>query len=102
MPRTDKVIYQERNTAELYSRFRPTYPDELFRYLAGLTPQQLVAVDCGTGNGQAAHTLGRFFGQVVALDTSQEQLAEAKSVENVNYLACEADDIPLPDQSVDW
>jgi hypothetical protein len=43
--------------ADRYKAYRPTYPDELFTYLASLVPDHDLAWDCATGNGQAA--LGR-------------------------------------------
>jgi ubiquinone/menaquinone biosynthesis C-methylase UbiE len=104
MTEKDNLIYQEKEMARLYSKCRPTYPDELFRYLTNLAPKNLVAVDCGTGTGQAAHSLGKHFSLVVAIDPSQEQLTEAiatTKMKNVNYLRGKAEIIPLPDQSVD-
>src|SRR6266852_6241589 len=40
-----------------YAKFRPKYPPELFEYLGGIAPQQKMAWDCATGNGQAAVAL---------------------------------------------
>ena len=37
-----------------YAQARPTYPDEIYAYLASLAPARSLAWDCGTGNGQAA------------------------------------------------
>lgn len=37
-----------------YAAHRPTYPQQLFSYLATLTQSHDLAWDCGTGNGQAA------------------------------------------------
>ncbi len=40
--------------AQAYAQFRPTYPDELYSYLASLREEKTLAWDCATGNGQAA------------------------------------------------
>ena len=42
-----------RQSAE-YSRYRPEYPPRLIEYVAKQAPRRRVAVDCATGNGQAA------------------------------------------------
>ena len=47
--------------ASAYARYRPDYPSELFDYLATLTPRREVALDCATGNGQAALGLARHY-----------------------------------------
>ncbi len=57
---------------------RPGYPDDLFDYLASLCAKHERAWDCGTGNGQAARSLSKRFGQVVATDRTPEQIAVAK------------------------
>lgn len=88
-------------TAGAYSAFRPTYPDELFQWLATLPERQELAVDCGCGNGQASGMLARFFSRVVAVDPSAEQIANAVPHERVEYLVAPAEEIPLPDASAD-
>ncbi len=77
--------------APLYARYRPTYPDQLFVYLAAQCTRTDVAWDCGTGNGQAAHGLARYYRRVVATDRSRHQLAEASTHERITYtLAAES------------
>ena len=58
-----------------YSRYRPGYPDELIAYVASLAPRRTLAVDCATGNGQAAVALAEHFDEVLAVDASEAQLA---------------------------
>jgi methylase of polypeptide subunit release factors len=60
-----------------YARSRPTYPDELFAFLARHAPARDRAWDCATGNGQAAMGLARHFRQVEATDASAEQISHA-------------------------
>jgi SAM-dependent methyltransferase len=40
--------------AQMYDRFRPTYPDDLIDDLAALHPSQVLDVGCGTGKAAAA------------------------------------------------
>ncbi|HEY2140100.1 MAG TPA: hypothetical protein VGH00_08465, partial [Chthoniobacterales bacterium] len=54
--------------AEGYAKFRPRYPQELFRYLATIAPRRELAWDCATGNGQAAVELAEVFDRVIATD----------------------------------
>jgi hypothetical protein len=87
--------------AGLYTQFRPRYPLALFEYLASLPAGRRRAWDCGTGNGQAAVDLARWFDQVIATDPSAEQIAHARPVDNVEYRVAAAEDCPLADDSVD-
>jgi SAM-dependent methyltransferase len=86
--------------ADRYGAFRPTYPSELFSYLASLSPAHDLAWDCATGNGQAALALIPFFGRVVATDASSRQVAQALPNERIEYLVATAERTPLPDASV--
>ena len=47
-----------------YARYRPTYPPALFAWLAEVSPGRALALDVGTGNGQAAVALAAHFDQV--------------------------------------
>ena len=87
--------------ASLYRRSRPTYPSQLFDDLAALAPGRDLAWDCGTGNGQAAVALACHFHEVYATDPSAQQIAEASSCDQVSYRVERAEDVSLPDGSVD-
>jgi SAM-dependent methyltransferase len=65
--------------AGAYARARPTYPAELFTWLASLTEGHNLAWDCGTGNGQAAKGLAGFYAAVLATDASSAQIAQAST-----------------------
>jgi SAM-dependent methyltransferase len=84
-----------------YAESRPTYPPDLFAYLADLAPGRELAWDCGTGNGQAAVGLAPHFRRVVATDASRRQVAEAPHDDRISYLVAPAERAPLPDASVD-
>ncbi len=77
-----------------YARFRPTYPPELFAYLAGLVETRTLAWDCGTGSGQAALALAQHFTRVIASDPSGEQIAHATAHARVHYVVAGAEQPP--------
>lgn len=84
-----------------YAQFRPTYPATLFEYLASITPAYECALDCGTGNGQAAIGLAPYFRQVIATEPSPEQLHHAFEAPNIEYRVAPAEQSGLPENSVD-
>lgn len=63
--------------ADVYLKFRPTYPKELFDFLSSLTSEHKIAWDCGTGNGQSALQLTDYYEKVFASDPSKEQIKKA-------------------------
>lgn len=89
-----------RQAAE-YRASRPGYPMALFDFLARACARRDRALDCATGNGQAAVGLAPHFAEVVATDLSVAQLARAEARPNLRYLAATAERLPLADASVD-
>ncbi len=88
--------------AEVYVKFRPTYPTELFEFLSGLTLEHKLAWDCGTGNGQSALNLADYYEKVYATDPSSEQLKNAITHEKITYKVESAENPSLlEDHSVD-
>jgi SAM-dependent methyltransferase len=83
-----------------YSRYRPGYPPALIAWIASRAPSRELAVDCATGNGQAAVALAEHFEVVLAVDGSREQLLHAQSHPRVRYECAMAEAMPVPDQSV--
>lgn len=83
-----------------YAQSRPSYPDELFEFLAALTPSKHFVLDCATGNGQAALSLAQHFDDVFAADLSFNQLKQAPSHPNIHYFQSTAESLPLKDQSM--
>jgi len=84
-----------------YAKFRPHYPDELFEFVTGLCSQRQAAWDCGTGNGQCAVSLAKFFDSVVATDASEKQLSNAQRHPRIEYRLAPAERSSLTDQTVD-
>jgi ubiquinone/menaquinone biosynthesis C-methylase UbiE len=87
--------------AELYSKYRPTYPDALFAYIASLVKEKHIAWDCATGNGQAASGLAEYFDKVIATDASIKQLGYAVRLANVEYRHALAEKSGLEPASID-
>ncbi|KAI6673708.1 hypothetical protein NL676_001614 [Syzygium grande] len=71
--------------AQRYADGRPSYPPQLFQFIASKTPSHDLAWDAGTGSGQAARSLAEIYGNVVATDVSPEQLELAPKLPNVRY-----------------
>lgn len=88
--------------AQGYSQFRPTYPDELFKQLANLTPHHDHAWDVGCGNGQASVGLAKYFTHVSATDASAQQIAAAAPHPRIDFKVATAEASPLDDASVDF
>ena len=84
-----------------YARFRPRYPRALFSWLASVAPGRACAVDVATGNGQAALALAEEFAEVVAVDASAAQLAEAPARPNVVYRVGQAEATGVAGASAD-
>jgi SAM-dependent methyltransferase len=83
-----------------YSRYRPGYPPALLEWIASRAPARTLAVDCATGNGQAAVALAAHFDAVLAVDGSRAQLERAQPHPRVRYQCAMAEHLPVPDQSV--
>jgi SAM-dependent methyltransferase len=84
-----------------YARFRPTYPPALFAWLAEQSPSRLMALDLGTGSGQAALALAEYFDRVIAIDASDEQLINARPHARVEYRRASAEATGVRDNSAD-
>ena len=80
---TSKDLFSRQ--AATYSKFRPTYPAELFQYILSFVKNKDVAWDCATGNGQAAFELANYFDKVFASDISAEQIQHAKTHPKIKY-----------------
>jgi ubiquinone/menaquinone biosynthesis C-methylase UbiE len=87
--------------ATSYSKYRPVYPPELFEYITGLVKGKDLAWDCGTGNGQTAVELGKYFEKVYATDISNKQIEQAKKESNIIYAIEPAEQTLLAGGSVD-
>lgn len=89
------------NVAESYAAFRPTYPPELFDYVASIAPRRDRAWDCGCGSGQATLPLAERFERVIATDVSARQIAQAPSHPGIEWHVAPAEHVPIADGSID-
>ncbi len=87
--------------ADLYSRYRPTYPADLYQYILSSVKKRRSALDCATGNGQVAASLSEYFDHIDAIDISQRQLDYAVQRRNVTYCVSAAEKTPFDDNSFD-
>ncbi|GLQ16460.1 hypothetical protein GCM10007879_07090 [Maritalea porphyrae] len=85
----------------LYSTSRPTYPEALADVLMASCVERGHALDVGCGSGQLSVLLGDRFQKVTATDPSQTQLDSAVSHATVTYKMEPAEQISLPNNSVD-
>ncbi|MCC5859042.1 MAG: class I SAM-dependent methyltransferase [Ectothiorhodospiraceae bacterium] len=87
--------------ANLYARFRPSYPRRLGAQLRRLAPGTGLAVDCGCGSGQLSVLLTEYFEEVVGIDPSAEQIRNAFSHDRVRYVVAPAESTGLAANSAD-
>jgi len=87
--------------SQLYAQYRPKYPEEIYAYLASIAPRNSLAWDCGTGNGQAAIGLAKYFDKVFATDASAEQISRAYAHPRVEYHVKPAEYVLLDNSTAD-
>src|SRR6185295_10749913 len=87
--------------ADIYVKYRPHYPNELYSFLSSLTTGHNLAWDCGTGNGQAAVDLAKYYNRVIATDPSEQQIRNAIANSKVEYRIEKAENNSLESNSVD-
>ena len=87
--------------SDLYARYRPTYPKELYEYILSFVKEKNTVWDCATGNGQAAVVLAAHFKKVIATDISAAQIEKATLKENIEYLVCPAESTLFADNTFD-
>lgn len=87
--------------SDIYAKYRPQYPHELYAFLASQTPAHYKVWDCGTGNGQAAIDLTKYYTEVFATDPSEQQIEHSIQHPQVTYAVEKAEQPSLTDQSVD-
>jgi len=84
-----------------YSRFRPSYPDEMLQQIISFVENKNIALDVATGNGQVAVKLADFFEMVYATDISENQLQHAPQISNVIYKKMPAEHTDFADNRFD-
>ena len=87
--------------AKLYANFRPHYPQAAYDFIFAQVKEFYTALDCATGNGQAAAVLATRFKQVYATDISEKQLAQAPAIPNITYKVEPAEQTGFANSSFD-
>jgi len=87
--------------SDLYARYRPTYPKELYEYILSFVKEKNTAWDCATGNGQAAIVLADHFKKVIATDISAAQIEKATLKKNIEYRVYPAESTPFEENIFD-
>ena len=87
--------------ADAYLSSRPTYPSELFDWIAEQAPGHLMAWEVGTGSGQAALQLAERFSRVHATDIDQAQIEQAPRHPKVEFKKAPAHTSHLSEGAVD-
>ena len=87
--------------SDIYAKYRPLYPKELFDFIIDRVVLKEAALDCGTGNGQAAGVLADHFAVVHATDISEKQIRNAIQKPNLHYHICPAEETPFTDGQFD-
>jgi len=84
-----------------YADSRPGYPKELFQWISVNSSGHDLVWDVGTGSGQAALSLIKWFEKVYATDLDKSQIAAARAHPGIEYQNMPAHISELPDNSVD-
>ena len=87
--------------AELYAKYRPEYPQDLFDYILSNVKERQTAWDCATGNGQTAKELAKYFTDIYATDISQKQIDNAHIAPNIHYTIQPAEQTDFADDTFD-
>jgi ubiquinone/menaquinone biosynthesis C-methylase UbiE len=87
--------------SDIYVKYRPLYPKELYDFILDKVTTKEIALDCGTGNGQAASVLADYFKEVHATDISEKQIGNAIQKPNLHYHTCPAEEPPFIDNLFD-
>ena len=87
--------------AATYARYRPTYPAQLFDWIADVAPARNAVWDCGAGSGQATLALAERFARVVGTDASAEQLSQAPTHPRITWRVAPAEESGLDTASMD-
>ena len=87
--------------SDLYAKYRPTYPQELYDFILSKVENRNAVWDCGTGNGQTARELAKYFEKVFATDISEKQIDKADQATNIFYSVQPAEQTNFADNSFD-
>ena len=87
--------------SDLYAKYRPYYSQGVYSFILQFVKHKQRALDCGTGNGQAASVLSEYFEMVDAIDISEKQISNAVQKPNIFYQISSADKTIFDDNRFD-
>jgi len=89
-----------------YSKFRPSYSDEIYsliyKYHDQCNGEYDLVIDSGTGTGQAAIELCKKFKSVVGIDNLPEQINNATPRDNITYQVGPGEDMITVGTAFHW
>jgi SAM-dependent methyltransferase len=85
-----------------YATFRPSFPEEVYKYISAYCFDKEYAWDCATGNGQASKILVNYFKKIFASDISDAQISQAFQHPKIQYKSESAEASSAPDNSFDF
>jgi SAM-dependent methyltransferase len=86
---------------EDYRKYRPRYPESLYKWLHTKVAHPAQVWECGAGSGQATEHLARHFQHIVATEPSAPQLQSAPEIDNVTYQVGAAESFEHEPESFD-
>lgn len=104
-------LFEQASHAQVYSKYRPTYPKALLQILSSYILRngggKDLAVDVACGSGQSTFYLLDCFRECIGVDISKAQIAEAQKqckangCKNVRFVEGDATKLPLESFSAD-
>ena len=106
-------VYESQSIAHDYSKYRPTYPQQVSDKIFNFTEQHGVdtkmALDLACGAGQSTFVLSSHYQRTVGVDISKAQLERAqektiilgKRRDEIEFIHASAGQLPFPDASID-
>ncbi|CAL1546808.1 unnamed protein product [Lymnaea stagnalis] len=91
-------LFTDKIQTQLYAKFRPSYTDDIFKRFIDFYQEEhcdfQLAVDVGCGSGQSTLPLAKHFKQVIGVDVSEQQLANApRDVQNITFHISPAEEL---------
>lgn len=93
--------YYNQTTAHHYAAYRPPLHSMILDRVLGDHSTFKQGLDVGCGTGYSTLALANYCKTVTGIDPSQSMLARSLQHPGVNYLQGSAEEIPLPDHSID-
>lgn len=87
--------------SDKYRKYRPRYPESLYKWLYTKVSHPSKVWECGSGSGQATEHLAKHFDYIIATEPSAEQVKMAPALENVTYKVCAAETFDTDPESFD-